>query len=196
MFFRRYPRYVARFIFVTVLSFGLVSASLGQAPSTETTSPEAERTPEEIVVYGETNVIILRNALYRAEEDFFDLFNSLNSDDAFDVECKNRQKSITERRKDHRCAPSFALEYEAWVTSQFMRGMSNGYIGMLDPAFANLDYQARVRVKEIEMRAEMAELIEANPEFQDKIEALERANDALAAEKARRGPCPKIFCRD
>ena len=205
---RRYTRILPNIVSIMVLTFGLVSAGTSKtnvddeiAPESdkttadEETAPQAERTPEEIIVYGQTNVIILRNALYRAEESFFDLYNSLNSHDQFDVECKNRQKSIQERRKEHRCAPSFALEYEAWVTARFMRGMSNGFIGMLDPAFANLEYQARVRVKEREMRAEMEELIEANPEFLEKIEDLEMANDALAAEMERRGPCPKIFCR-
>lgn len=197
MSIRRYPRNVARFFTVVASSVVLASSGLAQTSSMEEMGAEADKTPDEIIVYGETNVINLRNALYRAEESFFDLYNSLNSHDEFDVECKKRQISIQERRKAHRCAPSFALEYEAWVAANFIRnGMRNGFSGMASPAFANLEYQARVRVKEKMMWAEIKDLIEANPDFMEEIKELQRANRALAAEKERRGPCPKLFCRD
>jgi hypothetical protein len=195
MFTGRSARIVATIVSAVALNFCLASAGLSQTRSDNAVTSEGDKTPEEIIVYGKTNIIILRNALYRAQENFFDLYNSLNSHPQFDVECKKRQKSISERRKEHRCAPSFALEYEAWVAARFMRGMGRGYAGMLDPAFVNLEYQALVRAKEKEMWAEIAELIETNPEFQDEIKELFRANRALEDEKERRGPCPKLFCR-
>lgn len=190
MFTGRSARIVAFIVSAVALNFCLASAGLSQTTFADAVTSEGDKTPEEVIVYGKKNIIILRNTLYRAEKNFFDLFNSLNSNDEFDVECNKRQKSISERRREHRCSPSFALKYEAWATRRFMRD------GMVSAGFANLEYQARVRVKERKMWAEMGQLIEANPEFLEKIEELERANDALAAEKERRGSCPKIFCRD
>lgn len=197
MFYRRYPRYVARLFSVIVLSFGLVSASLGQTSSTETTNPEAERTPEEIIVYGQTNVIILQNALYLAEESFFDMFNSLNSDDLFDVDCKKRQKSIEERSKEHRCVPNFALRFAAQASSGFARDMHYGMSrGGANSSFGDLEYQARVRAMEKKMWAEIVELAKKDPAFREEIRNLQSAKRALEAEKERRGSCKKLFCRD
>ena len=185
-----------KFVVLLLLALGYSPVIASQVTSAEGVDSEVERAPEEIIVYGQKNIVILQNELYRAEESFFDLYNMLNSDDAFDVKCKKHQKSIQERRRAHRCVPSFALEYEAWVASRYYRSMRNGFVGMLDPAFANLEYQARVRVQERKMWAEIRDLIETNPEFIDEIKELQRANRALVAEKSRRGPCPKLFCRD
>jgi hypothetical protein len=194
MFTGRSARIVATIVSAVALNFCLASAGLSQTTSADAVTSESDKTPEEIIVYGETNVIILRNALYRAEENFFDLYNSLNSHDEFDVACKKHQKSISERRKVHSCRPRFALEYEAWVTQHSMK--SSGFIGLSIPTFANLEYQARVRAKEREMWAEIGEMVETNPEFLDETRELHRANRALEDEKERRGPCPKLFCRE
>lgn len=194
MFTGRSARIVATIVSAVALNFCLASAGLSQTTSADAVTAEGDKTPEEIVVYGKTNIIILRNALYRAEENFFDLYNTLNSDDEFDVKCKKHQNSISERRKVHSCRPRFALEYEAWVTQHSIK--SSGFIGLSIPTFANLEYQARVRIKERAMWAEIGELIETNPEFLDEIMELQRANVALESETERRGPCPKIFCRD
>ena len=202
MFTGRSARTVATMFSAVALNFclafvGLASAGQNQESSDDVFTSESDETPEEIIVYGKTDIIVLRNALYRAEEGFFDLFNSLNSNDEFDVKCEKNQTAMQRRRRTtlggmmgRRCSPSFALEYEAWATAQFIRG------GMLDASFANLEHQMQVRIKQREMEAEMARLIEANPEFLDKIGVLESAKDALDAEKERRGPCPKIFCRE
>jgi len=194
MFTGRSARIVATIFYAVALNVCIASAGLSQTAPADAVTSGGDKAPEEIIVYGKTNIVILRNAVYRAEENFFDLFNSLNSDDAFDIECDKHQNAEQKRRSKRRCSPSFALEYEAWVTGRYLR--NGGLMGMSNPAFANLEYQARVRAKEREMWAEMGELIEANPEFLEKIEELERANDSLAAEKERRGPCAKIFCRD
>ena len=90
MFTGRHARIVASIVSAVILNFGFASAGLCQATPADDISPEADKTPDEIIVYGQTNVIILRNALFIAQENFFDLFNSLNSNDEFDVECKKR----------------------------------------------------------------------------------------------------------
>ena len=190
MFTGRSARILATIVSAVALNFCLASAGLSQTTSADAVISEIDKTPEEIIVYGETNVIILRNALNLAQESFFDTYNTLNSDDQFDVKCKTRPTSAAERRRIHRCMPRFAVEFEAQMTGGFLRG------GMLNAEFANLEYQARVKIKEREMWAEIWELMETNREFQDEIKELMAANEALEDEKERRGPCPKLFCRE
>ncbi len=182
-------RIVASISSVIVLNFGLVSVGICQTTAVEEMTPEAEKTPDEIIVYGEKSIIILQNELYRAEESFFDLFNTLNSDDEFDVECKKRA-FIGERRRIHQCMPAFAEKYAAQAISGFQFD-GNGY-----PLIVNVEYRARVKKKEEMMWAEMAELVKKNPEFLREVIRLQKANQALESERTERGSCPKIFCRD
>jgi hypothetical protein len=187
----------ARIATTLVLTLGIVSAGHCQATSTDEDNSAPEITPEEIIVYGKTNVIILQNALYRAEESFFDMFNALNSDNLFDVDCKKRQKSIEERRKVHRCMPNFALKYAAQASAGFARDMHYaGWKGGANSSFGDLEYQARVRAMEKKMWAEIVELAKADPEFREEIRNLQSAKRALETEKKRRGSCKKLFCRD
>ena len=172
---------------------GLASVGLSQTASAGAITSEADKTPEEIVVYGKTNIINLRNKLDLAQESFFDMYNTLNSDDDFDVECKKRQTSISQRVKQHRCMPVFALKLSAQASSGFFRDMSNG---IANSDFANLEYQARVKAKEKEMWGEVIELAKSNLRFREEIRRLMEAGRQLEDEKKRRGPCPKIFCRD
>jgi len=175
---------------------GLASVGLSQATSAGAITSEADKTPEEIVVYGKTNIINLRNKLDLAQESFFDMYNSLNSDDDFDVECKKRQTSISQRGKQHRCMPVFALKFSAQASSGFHNAMGNSFGGVASSGAANLEYEARVKAKEKEMWAEVIELARSNLRFREEIRRLMEAGRELEDEKKRRGPCPKIFCRD
>jgi len=169
---------------MVLLALGFSSIATSQAAFDKEADPEVERTPDEIIVYGEKSVIILQNEFYRAEESFFDLFNTLNSSDEFDVACDKEQKSITERRKEHRCMPRFALNYAGASAGEFYRsGMQNSYSGMHSSSFATLEYQARARSKEKEMWAEVVELAKSNPEFRERIKVLQRTKLALDAER-------------
>ena len=172
---------------VILLSLVISPVGAGQATPDNISDPKSEKTTEEIVVYGKTSVIILQNAFYRAEESFFDMFNSLNSDDLFDVDCAKRQKSIAERRKEHRCMPNFALQYAGQASAGFARDMHYAMPkGGAISSFGDLDYQARVRAMEKKMWAEVVELAKSNPEFREEIKALQRAKLALDAERERR----------
>lgn len=181
---------------IVLLTYGFASVGLSQTTAADEIIPEADKTPEEIIVYGETNVIILRNALNLAQESFFDMYNALNNDDEFDVECKKRQGSISQRQRKHRCMPVFALKYAAQASSGFYNAMGNSFGGVASSGAANLEYEARVKAKEKEMWAEIIELAKSNPQFREEIRELMAAGRALEAEKERRGTCPKIFCRD
>jgi len=174
----------------------IASVDLSQTAPADEFDSAPERTPEEIIVYGQTNVIILRNALNLAQESFFEMYNTLNSDDDFDVDCKKRQRSIEERQRTHRCMPVFALKYAAQASSGFLNDMGNSSRGVVSSGAVNLEYEARVKAKEKEMWAEIAELAKSNLQFREEIKRLMEAGRAMEAEKERRGPCPKIFCRD
>ena len=72
---------------------------------------------EEITVYGRNSLVNLRRALDTAEDNFFAVFNSLNSDDEYDVDC-GRVFSLEAHRRLRICKAKFLMRYE----SEFGKG--------------------------------------------------------------------------
>ncbi len=70
----------------TVLLLAIPQAGLSQV-----ISDEAIDTLDEIVVYGEPTLGLLREEVYEAEETFYELFNALNNGRQFDVKCFYRR---------------------------------------------------------------------------------------------------------
>jgi hypothetical protein len=164
-----------------LLMLGFSSAGAGQATPAEESAPEAEITPEEIVVYGEKSVIVLRNELYRAEERFFTMFNSLNSNDDLDVKCE-KITFVGERRRYNICRPQFALKREAEMSQDAITTHST-----LDTSrLSGTEHAAYVRKNSRQMWAEMADLVKEHPELQKELADLQKANQALSADRQKK----------
>jgi hypothetical protein len=135
---------------------------------------------EEITVYGDKSLTRLRHELYRAEEDFFDVFNDLNSTDEFDVDC-DYVTILGDRRRHHLCMPKFAEKAEIDATlNMLVDGKAGGswaeyYLGSV-----------RVRKKDELLKAEIAALVTENPEMQEAFNNLVRANRAYESKRERR----------
>ena len=82
------------------LALAFSAAGICDEPSeSEATEPEPEQI-EEIIVYGAMNQVQLRYEVYRAEETFFDVFNTLNTISDFEVDC-DFKVSLQTRRRHH-----------------------------------------------------------------------------------------------
>ena len=95
------------------ISVLLVLVLIPIGTSSIVSAQDAERSPaaptetiEEIVVYGDKSLTALRQAIFRAEENFFDLFSSLNDDDDFDIRCFYETPTGTHIRH-HVCRANF-----------------------------------------------------------------------------------------
>ena len=166
---------------VIALTLGVVPVGTSQTTLAQESEPADRDTTEEIVVYGEKSVIVLRNELYRAEESFFTLYNSLNTNDDFDVECE-RISVLGERRKYHICRPKYALKLEAQQTREAMLSADRQMESWDMSAIAGSADEARARKKDRQMWAEIAQLVKDNPEMQKELGNLQKANRALDAE--------------
>ncbi|MEM1176134.1 MAG: hypothetical protein AAGI27_15090, partial [Pseudomonadota bacterium] len=82
---------------IAILSGAAVAQEPGDSPNREI---------EEVVVVGDKSLVTLKHAVYRAEEEFFAIFNAQNSDDEFDVHCRYEAKTGTRIRK-HTCEANF-----------------------------------------------------------------------------------------
>ncbi len=99
--------------------FLLALTSVGRCQNTSTVAENSGPTEpiEEIVVYGSKSLLQFRLDLYKAEEAVFDLFNSLNSDDEFDIHC-HKEMFIGSRLQRRVCKPNYVDLLTAEETSR------------------------------------------------------------------------------
>ena len=137
---------------------------------------EVEQAPietiEEIVVYGDKSLHTLRQAVFRAEENFFAVFSSLNEDDDYDIRCFYEVPSFTHIRR-HVCRAYFVSEAtsnaaETWRTE--------GPRHPIVPAAAIIQTKKK-RLRQImeALVAERPELLQALSEYTNAKQILESA---------------------
>ena len=163
----------ARLAGAFVLMLAVVPVAMCQTTTAQESEPASSDTPEEIVVYGKRSLIHLRQELYTAEENFFVVFNSLNSDDEYDVNC-NYVFRIRAHRRLRECTPKFAKEFEAELANKFFT--------------PNL---ARLRKKEKLLVEEMVIQVSEHPELLEVFTELAKAKRDYDSKRQSR--C--VFCR-
>jgi len=92
-----------------VLIFALAPVGVCQTDPVEEAEPESSEAIDEITVYGKQSISELRREIYKAEENFFDVFNSLNQDFEYDVNCYYEVPTGTHIRR-HVCKANFVVE--------------------------------------------------------------------------------------
>ncbi len=159
-----------------VLLFALAPFGMCQNALVQEVEPETSDTIEEIVVHGNKSITQLRLELYRAQEVAFDLFNSLNSDDDYDIHCY-KEAPIGSHIMRRVCKPNYVKKLTAAATSRWLLGgQSQTY---LHPT-------ARIRRKDKLLREEMEALVIERPELLKVLSEFSDANLALESERKRR----------
>ncbi len=123
-------------------------AGLSQVTSSQVISDEAIDALDEVVVYGEPTLRLLRDGIFEAEENFYELFNALNKGRQFDVQCFYR-RPVGSHIPRRQC--------EAYFVKNSSIGLFMGWNGP--------PYWAFVRHKNKQMRQEMAALVDKHPEL-------------------------------
>lgn len=88
------------FLASAILLLAIPQAGPSQVTSPQVTSPQVTSPPvisdevietlDEVVVYGQPTLRLLRDEAYEAEEKFYEIFNALNDGRQFDVTCSYR----------------------------------------------------------------------------------------------------------
>jgi len=137
-------------LIAALLAFAPAQQSLGQADSA---SPEAQEDDS----WRKKSLGQLRKEYRQSEESFYEAFNSVNSDDKFDITCK-RQKSLGARRSERVCQAKFLWDYKEDLASASARTMTGaGDTGL------GADQSARMERMQNQLRNEMSSLIAEVP---------------------------------
>ena len=136
----------------------------------ETAGPETSESIEEIIVYGDKPLHALRREVYRAEENFFDVFSSLNEDDEYDVRCYYEVPSFTHIRR-HVCRAKFVID----ATSAESAPAFSIQVGAFSRPAAFVIDRKKERLRELmeALVAEHPELLQALGEYTDRKQTLE-----------------------
>ena len=121
---------------------------------------------EEIIVYGEKNLLTLRTVFRQSEDRFLARFNELNTDPMLEIECST-QTRLADRRRVRTCTPLFYRKLEAQTTFEMMqdgrsRASSVGGIAFRTPRFEKQRKEMNER-----LAREMLTLMSENPDLLD-----------------------------
>ena len=93
-------------------ALAVVLACMLQTASAQESEQDSPDVIDEIVVEGEKSLGQLRHRVYAAEDDFYALFNSINDDDDFDIQCVEEAPTGS-RVKRRVCRANFELQATA-----------------------------------------------------------------------------------
>ena len=165
-----------------VLLFVLTPVGVCQTVSNQKEEPALPDAIEEIVVYGNKSLGQLRDQMHRAEIKVFDLFNSFNNDDEFNVHCR-RVARIGTRIKNRVCKPNYVADLVAKETAAFWGGPPFVYPSAL------------IRRKDEMLQAKMEALLMERPELVKALNEFTIAKQVFDSEYQRRCDGRVFLCR-
>jgi hypothetical protein len=145
------------------------------AAAQDTTEPDEV---EEIIVYGEKNLLALRTVFRETEDQFLTKFNELNTDPMLEIECKMERRLDADRRSWRRnrvCTPRFYRKLEARSNADMMdtatlRGSSPAGVTPMQPRFEQQREEMNRR-----LATEMLTLMSENPDLLEAYQAMAAA---------------------
>jgi len=148
-------------------------------------SVQAEEPPgpiEEVIVRGSKSIIDRKHEMYEAEEALYGLFNSLNTDDDFDIRCF-KEAPTGSHIKRRVCRTNFVTRLIREETYKMMSG------GIFVYPAAEIN-----KMNEL-MLADMTEKALEHPAVRNALVKYTEAKQTLESERKRRCEGRFLFCR-
>lgn len=120
------------------------------------TAPVSDEVIDEIIVEGRRSLNSIQRDINKADDTLYNLFNSLNSDNKYDIYCKNEIRTGTRIKSDRICRPKF--ERDLIIDTQVE---ARGNSGINLPMVEIRRHRAVMREKMLSLAAENPELSEA-----------------------------------
>ena len=166
-----------------VLLLALVPVGMCQTASVQKEEPAPSDTIDEITVYGDKSLRKLHRELYKAEDAVIDLFNSLNSDDEFDIHCYKEAPTGSHIKK-RVCKTNYFRDLIGAETRQSLL-TEMPYIHPV----------AKIKQKDELLRKEMEALMVERPELANAISKAADAKQAYESERQKRCEGRVFICR-
>lgn len=182
------------FLWLTTLGMSRAAAQAEPAPPAGAQDGQGEPI-DEIEVVGHRPLRDLRLEVQAARERVYDLFNSLNSDDQFDIHCRSVPKTGT-RIPQRECRPQYADSATSRAAEEFLHTLFYECDGNLENemCLGNANAKAQIALSGVpgrdqQLDEEVQRLTRENPEFRHAIAgyqtAARRYDDVRGAEESK-----------
>ena len=179
MILQRIFNHVAVVTALAVLLPGLPETAECQGEPTR--AEEQPQVMEEVIVWGSKSLMDLKLEMIEAEDTMFELFNSFNTNDDFDVRCY-RETSVGSRIKQRVCRTNIQRKLLRRASQRMMAGEPYVF-----PA-------AELKHAEKSLLENMTEPALEQPEMLDALMRATEARQALESERERRCEGKFLFC--
>jgi hypothetical protein len=166
-----------------VLLLALTPLGMCRIAAAQQVEPEPAETIEEIVVYGHKSLVRLHRDLYKAEDAVFDLFNSLNSDDEFNIRCRKEAPTGSHIKK-RVCKTNYFRDLIREATHEAL-SIGGAYIHPVQ----------EIKRKDELLRKEMEALMVERPELANAISKAFDAKQVYDSERQKRCEGRFLICR-
>lgn len=107
---------------ITVLAPRLIGADRIMSVSRDDMRIERSSRLEEVTVRGQRSLVAYRLALEASRERIFDIFNEINSDDEFDIRCRNEERPGS-RIPKRVCRPEFSRDVASRAAGEYVTAL-------------------------------------------------------------------------
>ena len=153
---------------IIAIGFLIAAAACAPVSAQEAENSKAVAEVEEDTSWKDKSARELRREHRDAEENFYEAFNAVNSDDDFDIVCKTAP-TLGSRKRERRCQAEFLWNYEDELGEEMYRQSSTGSPGSATTSGSTLERKLEV------LRAEMAAAVSGYPEVAAAFTELARA---------------------
>ncbi len=136
---------------------------------------------EEVIVYGERNLNLIRREYVAAEDLVFDMFNELNEQDEYDMVCY-KEARIGSQIRFRVCKPGFMRAAESAAAEDYLMDIQSDGMAQANVFWA--DWQR----KSLHQREIMARLANENPQFLELLKKRLELRHEYEASQASRWP--------
>ena len=166
------------------------AASIEAAADAETltsadTVPPAGEPVDEITVTGQGNRNYFKRQMIRAETEFYDLFNELTTEKDFRIVCETENRHAFTNIKVRKCQSVYESRIAYELTQRAFQMGSRAGANIEVPATKRGEYAQRVAERRQEQLEDMARILEENPEFKEKLIALNKAKAEYEESKSK-----------
>lgn len=113
---------------ITVLEPRLIEAQTIPGVPRADTDAETSSRLEEVTVRGQRPVVAYRLALEASRDRIFEIFNEINSDDEFDIHCRNEQRTGSRIRR-RVCRPQFSRDVAGDAAGEYVDALRSNCAG-------------------------------------------------------------------
>lgn len=162
-----------------------------QSPAEEQSPAEVPGEMEEVTVYGQKSMLSLERAMIEAEDRTFELFNSLNTDNQYDIVCY-KKAPLGSHIKRRYCYPNYVIDLMDEAASVWSAGARMNNF----PDSVPIMNRTKEKKKAKNLREIWGSLAAEHPEMLNAVKTHAEAKQTYVSEREKRCKRLLLTCQE